>query len=304
MKSILSPVCTILLPISFAFSSPPQGQKSDTLQSKQYLEEAKKNFNTPRLADSLARLSFQLAGTNASLRGHSASAIMFANLSTNYEVASQWADTAIHNFQKSKNNLWTGYTLRMLGVQAILINKNDQAIKCLQDGLGYFEKAKDTLMMAENHVSLSLLYHNNIMDFKKGLEYGLEALRIIESQHRKREVLNWRAINAVAINYDDAKEWDKALAYHKRNLSFENPEYKNSTLNNIGNTLRKKGEFAKARDYFLQSLAIASRDSVIDRSYHLATVYLNLTQVSFDLQNMKMALFLQRLLPALRAQKQ
>ena len=259
----------------------------DTLKAHHYIEQAKKNFDKPRLADSLGHLAFQLSGNYFPFKAEGAFIISFANLASDFDAARQWADTAIYYYQKNNNNLWSGYALRAVGTTAQGTNKNDLAIRYLLESARYFDKAHDTVMVAQNYVSLSLLYHNNLLDFEKGLQYGHEGLKLIESQHTQQPILLWRAINAIAISYDDSREWDKALAYHERNLVFDNPLYKNSTLNNIGNTLRKKGEFAKAESYFKQSLALIKPDDY----YYLATAYLNLTQVNSDLQNMKKAFF-------------
>ncbi|MEQ1585706.1 MAG: sensor histidine kinase [Cyclobacteriaceae bacterium] len=260
---------------------------ADTVKARLHLEEAKKNFAKPSLADSLGLLAFQQAGNNIPLRAESAYVICFANAPGDFERAQQWGDTAIYNYKQLQNNLWIGYTLRTLGVQAKKTNKHDLSIRYLQESIGYFEKSKDTVMMAQNYVTLSLLYHNNLMEYKKGLEYGLKGLRLLESQHTSQPVLYWRAINTIAINYDDAGDWDNALRFHERNLSFEDPYYKSSTLNNIGNTLKKKGELKRAAEFFQQSLAITASGE----TYDLATVYCNLSQVNYDLGNIKMAYF-------------
>lgn len=159
---------------AFAFSQ-DQRIKGDTLKAHQYIEDAKNNFGTPRVADSLGQLAFKLAGNYFPMKGESAHVILYANLNTNFEKAQQWADTAIYYFQKSKNDLWCGYALRTVGYRAQQINRNDLAIRTMQQSLVYFEKAHDTVMEAQNHVSLSLLYHNNLQDYKNGLEHGKES---------------------------------------------------------------------------------------------------------------------------------
>ena len=267
--------------------------KTDTLKAHHYIEEAKKNFENPRIADSLGSLAFEAAADYFPLKGKSAYVLLLANLTTNFELACQWGDTAVYYFKKNNNDLWSGNALRAIGTKAQRTNKNDLAIRYLQESLTYFDKAHDTVMMAQNYVSLALLYHNNLMDYAKGLQYGHEGLTLIESQHTSQPILLWRAINAIAISYDDLKEWDNALAYHERNLDFDDPKYKSTTFNNIGNTLRKKGEFVKAETFFRQSLVLIKSDDndSYATTYDLATYYFNLAQVNADLKNMKMALF-------------
>ncbi len=287
MRLTASLLLVILMTVSRTYSFDGIQSAADTVKARLYLEEAKKNFAKAALADSLGSLAFQRAGNNIPLRAESAYVICFVNAPSNFERAQQWGDTAIYYFEKTQNYLWIGYVLRTLGVQAEKMNKNDLSIRNLQESIRYFEKSRDTVMMAQNYVTLSLLYHNSLMEYQKGLEYGLESLRLLESQHTSQPVLNWRAINTIAVNYDDAGDWHNALRFHERNLNFEDPYYKSSTLNNIGNTLKKKGELKRATEFFQQSLAITAPNEV----YDLATVYCNLSQVNYDLGNKKMAYF-------------
>jgi two-component system, NarL family, sensor kinase len=279
--------CLTLIVSLFALGAMGLGMESaqDTVQAHHYLDEAKKNFATPAVADSLALLAFQYSGDYFPFRAESAYVICFANASKNFPRAQQWGDTAIYYYKKLQNHLWIGYALRVLGVQAQKINKNDLCIKYLQESIGYFEKCRDTVMMAQNYVTLSLLYHNNLMDYQKGMTYAQESLRLIESQHTSQPILMWRTLNSIAINYDDTGDWDNALRFHERNLGFEDPYYKSSTLNNIGNTLKKKKEFKKAESFFQQSLAITAPGE----TYDLATVYCNLSQVNYELGNLQKA---------------
>ncbi|HOX83223.1 MAG TPA: sensor histidine kinase [Chryseolinea sp.] len=279
---VLMSLLSVKLATAFASGQQP---KVDTLKAHRYIEEAKNNFDEPRLADSLGHLAFQLAGNYFPYKAESAFIISSANLASDFDAARQWADTSVFYYLKNNNYSGSGYSLRAVGTKAQFTNRNDLAIRYLLESARYFDKARDTVMVAQNYVSLSLLYHNNLLDFENGLQYGHEGLKLIESQHTQQPILLWRAINAIAISYDDSREWDKALAYHERNLGFDDPFYKSSTLNNIGNTLRKKGELAKAETFFQQSLALIEPDDY----YHLATDYLNLTQVNSDLQNMKKA---------------
>ncbi len=256
-----------------------QEVRTDTVAARSLLEAAKQAMSIPLKADSLAVAAYSKSGSNLTLRGESAYLVCFLNAPINFERAQQWGDSAMTSFQRSGNELWMGYTQRVLGVRSQRLNKNDISIRYFQNSCDHFERCKDTVMLAQNYVNLSLLYHNNLTDYVKGLEYGQRALQLIEQQHSDQPVLRWRAINAIAINYDDAGDWDQAIAFHRRNLAFKDPEYLNSTLNNLGNSLRKKKEYKTAENYFVQSLALVPPAD----HYMLATVYLNLSQVSEDL---------------------
>ncbi len=260
---------------------PSLGQSvvTDTTAARAALDGAKQNFNNPKTADSLALRAFQLSGNNLGIRAESAYLICFVNAPVNFARGQQWGDTAMGYYKKLNNNLWQGYTLRVLAARAQALSKNELSIDYFQKSTSFFEACHDTVMVAQNFINLSLLYHNNIADFVNGLKYGENGLALIESQHSDQPVLLWRAINAVAINHDDAGRWDEAIAFHRRNLTTKDPAHLGNTLNNLGNTLRKKGEFAQAEPYFRQSLQRIDPKNV----YMLATVYLNLSQVNEDL---------------------
>jgi signal transduction histidine kinase len=252
---------------------------TDTTAARAALDGAKQNLSNLKTADSLALRAFELSGNNHGIRAESAYVICFANAPINFGRAQQWGDSAMVYYKKLNNTLWQGYTLRMLGVRAQALSKNELAIDYFQKSTPFFEACFDTVMVAQNYINLSLLYHNNIADFVNGLKYAKKGLALIESQHANQPVLHWRAINAVAINHDDAGRWDEAIAFHRRNLTTKDPAYLGNTLNNLGNTLRKKGEFVQAESYFRQCLRLLDPKNL----YMLATVYLNLSQVNEDL---------------------
>ncbi|MBL7848840.1 MAG: sensor histidine kinase [Cyclobacteriaceae bacterium] len=274
-RSLLNAVLLIFL----ANAAVAQELRTDTVAARNLLEAAKQAISTPSRADSLAMAAYFQAGSNLAIRGESAYLICFVNAPLNFERAQQWGDSAMASFQKSGNERWMGYTQRVLGVRSQRLNKNDISLRYFQNSCDHFERCQDTVMLAQNYVNLSLLYHNNLTDYTKGLEYGQLALQLVEQQSSDQPVLLWRTLNAIAINYDDAGDLDRAIAFHRRNLAFKDPEYLNSSLNNLGNSLRKKKEYKAAENYFLQSLALVPPTD----HYMLATVYLNLSQVSEDL---------------------
>lgn len=257
----------------------------DTTHAKELLDEAKKNFAQPKKADSLAFLGFRYAGNFSPMKGEAAFIICFAQARHDFKRAEQWGDSALHYFQLDNNYRWIGLTNRVLGVQACQQNKNELGLQYLHKATSFFEKCRDTVMLMENYVSYSLLYHNNIQDFKTGLAYGLKGFEWLDKVKDVSSSLRWRVINAVAINYDDAHAWDKALEYHYKNIEAPSLNNRSTTLNNIGNTLRKKGDILEAEKYFKRSLAL-----IDDNAYDFATVYLNLAQVSLDLKKLKAAL--------------
>jgi two-component system, NarL family, sensor kinase len=265
--------------------------RPDSVQALNYIAVAKKYFSSPQIADSLAQLAFASARRAGKLneQGEGAFIICFANLNTDFAKSRRWADTAVYYFEKAENYKWAGYVTRNMGLQANIVNKYDLGLQYLQRSTRSFEKVQDTLMVVHNLASFSLAYHNYLSDYKTGLRYGLDAQKLLEKLRSPRGNIVWLVNNAIAINYDDDGQYAKALDYHFRNINHaSDKEDLASTYNNIGNTFKKQGEFRKAHGYFRKSLATTPSDDD-DNDYHLATVYNNLSHISWELMKPSMA---------------
>ncbi|MBL7849340.1 MAG: sensor histidine kinase [Cyclobacteriaceae bacterium] len=260
--------------------------QSDTVRARIFLEKAKENFSNPSRADSMGIAAYQLAGLNVPLRGESAYLVCFVNSNRDFAKARQWGDSAIFWFKKNDNALWIGYTYRVLGVRSTARNQNDQALTYLQESSHYFEKARDTAMMVQTDISLALLYHNNLSDYRQGLEYAQSAHQRLGSMKDPPASLAWQVNNTLGISFDDLGQSDEAIAWHSRNLETENASFRANTMNNIGNTLRKQGKFREAEGYLKKSLDLAA----LDDHYLRATVLLNMAQVNEDLGRRSLAL--------------
>ncbi len=260
--------------------------KPDTVKALTLLEEARKNISNPTLADSLAEIGYRLAGENLKIKGECAYIICFVNSPINFNRARQWGDSAVAVFTLSDNNLWLGYTHRVLGIRSQALKRNDLSLQYLLESSRFFDRANDTLMLIQSDVSLSQLYHNNLSDFTTGLKYAQQAHGRLEQLKSPEPRLGWLVYNMLAINYDDLGDSAAALDWHRKNLDTNNnPTNRSRTLNNIGNTLRKMGRAREAASYFAQSIALTGTDDL----YMRATVYLNLAQVNDDLQQRSLA---------------
>lgn len=262
--------------------------KPDSTKAELYIAAGEKSFTTPLVADSLGFLAFQAAkrARKPNSQGRGAFIICYANLEVNFSRSKQWADSAIKYFEKANNPTWAGYVTRMMGVHYSMSNKTVESINYYQRSTSYFVQAKDSVMIAHNYTSLSLMYHNDLQDYTLGLRYALDALKILHSLKNKNQQAIWIATNAAAISYDDSNQPDKALEYHFKNLKNVGEDKDNlaTTNNNIGNTYRKKKMFAKAEPYFVKALEThASQRGEFDNEYDLATVYNNLSGVNWDL---------------------
>lgn len=262
--------------------------KPDSVKAGRYIAAGEKSFSTPAVADSLGMLAFQAARRAGMVnsQGRGAFIICYANLDVNGTKASQWADSAVKYFEKASNPTWAGYVTRVMGAHYSQTNKTVESINYYQRSTTYFLQANDSAMIANNYSSLSLMYHNDLQDYSLGLKYALDALKILNSLKNSNKVAVWIATNAAAINYDDGNQPDKALEYHFNNLknAAENKDNLASTNNNIGNTYRKKKMFVQAETYFIQALEThLTQRGESNNEYDLATVYNNLSGVSWDL---------------------
>ena len=266
--------------------------KPDSVKATLYIEAAKRNLNDAAKADSLAALAFLHAKHGGTLNqvGEAAFLICFSNLERAYTKAERWADTATTYFERAGNLTWAGYVTRNIGLQAGIANKSDAGLGYLQRSLHYFEKAKDTLMLAHTYASISLAYHNYVFDYQKGLEYGFKGLTTLDQMLRPDKAVRWVIQNAIAINYDDNNQHAEALDYHYRNIAYA-PSDKRlaSTYNNIGNSYKKLKRFHEAESYFLKSVPLTKNTDDNDRDYALATVYNNLSHLSWELNRRRKA---------------
>ena len=286
----------LFMALSFFVHEKPQQQdtllvgiqsKPDSVKAARYIMAGEKSFGEPAKADSIGLLAFYAAKRSRQLnsQGRAAFIVCYANFNINFARAKQWSDSAVKYFEKAGNYTWAGYVTRNMAVKYDMTNQSVESINYFQQSSNYFIRAKDSLMIAHNYTSLSLLYHNDLQDYKRGLKYALDALEML-SQIKRNEQALWMATNAAAINYDDAGEFDKALEYHFMNLKNVGDDTDNlaATRNNIGNTYRKKKQYAKAESYFLKAFEVHNKEhGTYGNEYDLATVYNNLSGVNWDL---------------------
>jgi two-component system, NarL family, sensor kinase len=262
----------------------------DSILAQTYIAVARQNFSQPAIADSLGRLAFYAAKrANRSFeQGEGAFIICFANLDIDFKLSEVWADTALLYFEKAGNYKWAGFVTRNMALKANNSNQFESGMRYLQRSTTYFERCRDTLMLVHNLASFSLMYHNYLSDYEAGLRYGLEALKMMEQLKQTTDKVRWTVFNAIAINYDDLNQHDKALEFHLKNVgNASNDDDLASTCNNIGNSYQKKGDYRRAESYFLRSLRLTKK--LPDQLYELATVFNNLSHVSWELKRPALA---------------
>ncbi len=170
-----------------------------------------------------------------------------------------------------------------LHFQELRAGRYEEALAYAQQAVRTSERMKDTAMISLHHADISIVYHD-FEDFEKGVEYGKKAYAIMDEATNKQHRYLIYANNAIGINFDDWGKADSALYYHFKNVDLlkkvdDSLDFA-FVYNNIGNTLLKQKDFAKAKKYIFRALAI---NEVTQRSYNLATNYTNLATIAYEL---------------------
>lgn len=156
----------------------------------------------------------------------------------------------------------------------------ESALEFAQLALKYAEQLNDANNIAFQLADIAVIYHD-FEDYENGVKYGKlcfqRAVELgAESQHQAF------CLNAIAINFDDWAKPDSALYYHFKVFELDPMPDSLSiqfTFNNIGNTLMKKGEYARAEPFFATSLKLARKRAIPYRYYALAGSFTNLGQL-------------------------
>jgi len=232
----------------------------------------------PKAADSLAHIYFAEARklNHDDYSGRGAALINSASLvQGDISKALTWYTVAQRYFKRSKNHLWTGYTNMNMGIALSGKYDFERGLPYILKSIKDFELARDNNMLASAYCTLSMSFHD-FGNYEKGKQYAFLALETIKRSKDVKQFYQWQAYSALAINYDDNKEWDKAIKTHLEALKFANRTYIPYTYNNLGNTYKKKGQLNNALKYLNLSLS-GSRAS--GNGYHLASVYGNIADV-------------------------
>ena len=205
------------------------------------------------------------------------------------DSAIKYFSQAMPIFEEENDTLKLAKCFYMLSYEYLVLGNYDTSLENNQKALNLFSVKSDTLEIIRSLVWTSIIYHDS-RQYELGIEYGEKAYRLIKKTTMPNANLEQRALNSIAINYDDQGDYDMAIAYHQK--VFELKDRLSDTLhlaptyNNIGNSLMKKGDFNMAKKYFLRCLII---DKIRQNQYSLATVYTNLGAVSYKTGNFRQA---------------
>ncbi|MBK0378686.1 tetratricopeptide repeat-containing sensor histidine kinase [Mucilaginibacter segetis] len=275
------------------FASAQHGGKSgsDRILLTPILKKANEYLKQPTLIDSLANYAFRKAKAqnNTDNAGRAAGLLFVAKLSLDANQALPWYDTSMSYLRISKNQLWMGYNNFNMGIQLGKKYKFEKGISYLLQAVKNFEQVKDTAMVGYAYVVISNTLHD-FGNYESGKKYAQVAINVLQSTSKATAELKWRAMNVLAINYDDNEEYRKALYVHFKNVKNVKgkPFLLGINYNNIGNTYQKMGYFIRANKYLLLALQQLRK---APSPYAFAGTLGNLANVNLELGNIKKARF-------------
>ncbi len=198
-------------------------------------------------------------------------------------------DSAKVAFKLSNNALMQAKSAYYLSYEQLIQGYYNKSLENIKEAFLVYQSVNDTAWMIRSLTWTSIIYHDT-KEYLLGIEYGLKAVDLANKYNSKNADLKAKALNAIAINYDDYGNFEMAIAYHKKVIDLKD-ELSDSlklapTYNNIGNSLMKKGDFETAKKFFLKNKAIGELEQ---NKYGLATVYTNLGTVAYLNKNWKEA---------------
>lgn len=188
---------------------------------------------------------------------------------------------ATEGFKASQDTLKMAECLYNISYQQLINGLYDESLENIQLANQSYNAVNDSVGMLKSLTWTSIIYHDS-REYELGIEYGIQAYEFAKLYQAENADLKARALNAVAINYDDFGNYDKAIEYHLKviGLKFELSDTTRlaPTYNNIGNSLMKKGDYKTATTFFLKNKKITE---LKNNKYGLATVLTNLGTVAY-----------------------
>ena len=146
-----------------------------------------------------------------------------------------------------------GEALNRLGA-ALRESNLARSLEVFQQSLHLAERTNDQALMAQNLRSIGIIYVY-LRDKPQALAYYFRALKIGETLHDDRRVVI--ELSNIGLAYDLFGPLDSAQLYQERALTMARRLHTptNYILYGLGNAARKRGDVARARDYYRQSIA-------------------------------------------------
>jgi two-component system NtrC family sensor kinase len=164
--------------------------------------------------------------------------------------------------------------LMLSNLGSVYMNRGDdaKALEYFFKSLHLAEQSGDQHKIAIAMGNIGTVYSNNKFTYDQALEYYLKALPISEKLG-DNNVLGGLLVN-IGETYLRRDKDDSALYYFKRSLTaYENTENIPYSLNDIGKTYTKKGNYTLARQYHEKALSFAIK---LNLQLDIAQSYLGL----------------------------
>jgi signal transduction histidine kinase len=218
-----------------------------------------------------------------SFQGHSAFfiAYQYADRVWGLDSCIYYSEIAEENLIEERDSVWKLHLFQNLAVAFEREGYFQSALENYYKASSLASYLDNTTSLISAKAGIAVLYHD-LEDFNKGIKYAREGLELLNGKINT-EYDNYAFIaNALAINYDDRGDHDSAIMVYNQILDTLNkydPEsIVSSTYNNIGNSLKKLGNYEEAKKNFLKSYEVFTKSGSND-FYTKATIYNNLGDI-------------------------
>jgi signal transduction histidine kinase len=189
--------------------------------------------------------------------------------------------------KKDSSNIAKAYNI--YGNEYINLQLNDSAYFYLLKSEKLFAKLKDSLSLGKNYIDKAFvqLYESDY----SGCELSsIQALSYYKNFNEKQR--EYDAYNLIGISSNELKNYDNALAYHRKALDYVNRyaqisqspvHFRSSTLNNIGYVYQNLNNHGEAVKNF--KLALSEQNLLKDNPYVYSAIVDNLAYSNFKLKD-------------------
>jgi serine phosphatase RsbU (regulator of sigma subunit)/Tfp pilus assembly protein PilF len=221
--------------------------RSDPQRAIEYANEAQALAERIKYKKGSA-LAFRYIGSSNYNQGY------FVEAAINWERALE-INKALNDDRSIANNLSN------LGAIYAQFGDETKSIEYFLQALQIAERVGDSLRIATCLLNIGAIYSVQASDQDDAIEYYLKALNIAEAIIYKVAV--GMCLFNIGESYLEMENYDSALFYFDKSItSFESNIDIVASLNSIGKTLAKMGDFDAAIDYHKRALLLAEEDNL------------------------------------------